>query len=139
MPWFRCTVRRVFGLVEVSFETFSKSLRSLFEVSSILKDAMNRLQSYPPRSPADAVARGARVMRSQALLEMSSSATAAPRFLADGPPSGGRVECFPQVGSAFTTLFSGTTSGWYDEDAHWPHCKKSIEKARKGMKRLETS
>lgn len=42
------------------------------------------------------------------------------RFLADGPPSGGIVQCTPQSGFAVTTAFSGTTFAWYDEDAPCP-------------------
>lgn len=38
------------------------------------------------------------------------------RFLADGPPSGGTVQCSPQFGFAVTTAFAGTTMGWSDED-----------------------
>ena len=47
------------------------------------------------------------------------------RFLADGPPSGGIVQCSPQSGYAVTSSFSGTTFAWYDEDVSCP--SKSLD------------
>ncbi|CAK9013480.1 unnamed protein product [Durusdinium trenchii] len=79
------------------------------------EEEMLALVSSPPGTLSEALARGARAVKSLP-------------FVADGPPTGGLVQCSPQSGYAVATSFSGTTSGWYDEDVARRRARSALDR-----------